>query len=583
MNVNNEKRGSANQTGNPFFRKESFFPFILIFCVSLLLYQCAQMAVPTGGERDVEPPKVLKFTPENESINFKSKTIAIEFDEYVVVQGLGNQLIVTPPLKHEIDFHLKKRTLYLEIQDTLLDETTYIFSFGEGVKDLTEGNTNPNLKYVFSTGDYLDSMRVQGTVIDAYTLKPVEGATVMLYTDMGDSVPMNEKPKYFTQTKATGRFNLEYLKEDDYKLFVLKDENQNYLYDMPTEQIGFLDSTIRPFALDTLMEEVDIRLFLEDNIEQAIKKVSFRQPGKMTITFSKPLEQEIELKPLAPKFRIDWAKHEKLTVGDTVVYWVQPHSLNDSLTYEVRLNDEVLDTIDPYLAGNPKKIPDLKLQTRVQSNLDFFKPFTFESDFPVASIDTMRIFMYRDSTQVYNFEIKQTDEVGRKFMIDYDWEFDKNYKLTIDDSVFVSIYGQKNDSTNFSFGIHDKDHYGLIEVQLEMPDSIDHDMVLQLIDNQDKVVKEKTLRSSETVTFERLQPMEYRFRMIYDENNNGKWDTGNYMEGRQPERVVYFPEKMNVRSNWDLEYEWNLQEVEEEEVEEDVDEEVIEEEEGGED
>jgi hypothetical protein len=134
----------------------------------------------------------------------------------------------------------------------------------------------------------------------------------------------------------------------------------------------------------------------------------------------------------------------------------------------------------------------------------------------------------------------------------------------------------------FSFKIHPKDYYGLIKLNVITPDSIDHNLILQLIDKNDKLVSEKYIFSSGDIIFENLHPAEYRFRMIYDANNNKKWDTGNYLSNIQPEKIVYFPEKINVRSNWDLDFEWNLQvkeKITEEKSEDSSTEEAVEDEE----
>jgi hypothetical protein len=420
-------------------KKNTINLFIFLFVI-ILAYSCAQMAIPTGGEQDTTPPQPLKFSPENQSTNFKGREIAIEFDEYIKVQGLSSQLIVSPLLKNDVDFHIKKRTLYLTLNDTLKDRTTYIFNFGEAVKDLNEGNPNTKLKYVFSTGDYLDSTKIRGSIKDAYTLLPAKDVLVMLYDSYDDSIPLKDKPKYFVRTDASGRFELQFLKKDKYKLFALKDENSNYLYDLPNESIGFTDSLIISSGIDSLVPSFDLLLFQEDLAKVKVKKTNFRHPGKLTVIFSKPIEEDFSIKPIVNKFRIDWAKSEKLFVGDSIVYWVMPHSLSDTLSYEVLINDIPIDTIDPYLAGNPEKIPNMKISSSSKGSLDYFNDFCFELDYPAETIDEKRIRLFLDSIPLTDFNIVHHDSVGRKFCVQADWKEERQYRLIVSDSAFISYY-----------------------------------------------------------------------------------------------------------------------------------------------
>ena len=145
---------------------------------------------PTGGPRDVDPPEVVESDPPNYSVQFKAKKILITFNEYIVLDNVNQQLIVSPPMEEKPEVKLRKKTLIIEFEEDLKENTTYTFNFGNAIKDLHEGNKLQNFEYVFSTGEVLDSMSVRGTLRYAETLaKPEDPITVMLYSDSRDSVP----------------------------------------------------------------------------------------------------------------------------------------------------------------------------------------------------------------------------------------------------------------------------------------------------------------------------------------------------------------------------------------------------------
>ncbi|MEN8155797.1 MAG: Ig-like domain-containing protein [Bacteroidota bacterium] len=240
-------------------------PFILIaFC-----WNCAQQGSPTGGPRDEDPPVVLESIPANYSTRFEAKKIHITFDEYIVLDNVNQELVVSPPMEEKPEVKLRKKTLIIEFEEELLDSTTYTFNFGSAIKDLHEGNKLLNYEYVFSTGDVLDSLSVRGTLKYAENLTvPEEPITIMLYRELGDSVPITNIPLYVGRSDDSGVFSVNNLRPDIYKVFALKDGNYNLLFDLPTEEIGFLDSSLIVNAelARSLLEETDTTAFHVDTI-----------------------------------------------------------------------------------------------------------------------------------------------------------------------------------------------------------------------------------------------------------------------------------------------------------------------------
>ena len=207
---------------------------------------CAQVGSPSGGPRDEDPPQVVESDPPNYSTRFIEKKIEITFDEYIVLDNVNQELIVSPPMEEKPEVKLRKKTVIIQFEESLKENTTYTFNFGNAIKDLHEGNKLQNFEYVFSTGDVLDSMSVKGTLKYAETLeKPEDPVSIMLYTDLRDSVPLTEIPMYVGRSDDSGVFSVNNLRPDTYKVFALKDGNNNFLFDVPSEEIAFLDTTLR--------------------------------------------------------------------------------------------------------------------------------------------------------------------------------------------------------------------------------------------------------------------------------------------------------------------------------------------------
>ena len=229
----------------------------------ILCWNCAQQGSPTGGPRDEDPPVVVESEPPNYSTRFEAKKILITFDEFVVLDNVNQELIVSPPMEEKPEVKLRKKTMVVQFEEALKDSTTYTFNFGSAIKDLHEGNKLLNFEYVFSTGDVLDSLSVKGTLKYADDLsEPEEPISIMLYDDLRDSVPLIDIPLYVGRSDDSGVFSVNNLRPDTYKVFALKDGNNNFLFDLPSEEIAFLDTSLivnaefaRQLLLESAMED----------------------------------------------------------------------------------------------------------------------------------------------------------------------------------------------------------------------------------------------------------------------------------------------------------------------------------------
>ncbi|MBN2348333.1 MAG: Ig-like domain-containing protein [Bacteroidales bacterium] len=218
--------------------------YIFLFFIGIFFVRCAKIGSPTGGPKDETPPRVIKSIPQNYSVHYSAKNIVIYFDEYIQLKNINQELIVSPPLQERPITRLNGKKLIIDLNNTLRDSTTYTLNFGNALADNNEGNLLPNFEFVFSTGSFLDSMTVSGTLLNAFDLKvPEKPVIVMLYDNLNDSAPLQEIPAYIGQTNIeNGSFAINNVKADSFRIFALQDANRNLLFDVWNEPVAFIDS-----------------------------------------------------------------------------------------------------------------------------------------------------------------------------------------------------------------------------------------------------------------------------------------------------------------------------------------------------
>jgi hypothetical protein len=561
---------------------------ILLFVVGYLLVSCANPVTPSGGPKDADPPEFLKSDPPLYIRNFNEEKIKITFNEFIVLKDLNNQIIISPPMNSLPEFKLKGKSLVIEFQEKLLENTTYNLFFGNAIVDLRENNPFENFQFIFSTGNVIDSLSIQGQLYNAFNLKPMKSINVMLYSDNNDTIPFDSlpyfvRPYYMTKTDEEGNFSLKNLAYRDYKLFVLEDLNGNLIYDQPTESIGFIDETIFPIYRHQLSEDsisadtgitkkilppVDtvslyrIAVFLETDSVQRFMKSMVPKRNEVVFIFKRPVEG-FNIKSLSEGIIENWAITEYNPTGDSIIYWVKEIG-KDSLKMEITENNIILDTINVALHKKAKgkktdneKPAKLEIKNNLQSSkIDLNKPLLFTFGYPLESIDTPGIRIFEQDTipmeAIYSF----ADSVHRKIQFDQKWKKSTSYTLIIRDSTFCDILNHWNDSIILKFSSKSPEDYGNLFINCDISNP-GTNLIVQLFSGE-VVVNEAIIFKSERLSFPFLTPGKYTLKMITDDNNNGKWDTGDYFYNIQPEKVRFFPSEINVRANWDVEEDWKL-------------------------
>jgi len=579
--------------------------FVII--TGFLLNSCASILMPSGGPKDITPPGIKESIPENYSVNFNEKKIFIKFDEFIQLKNINQSLIISPPLPEKPKIIAKGKTLMIDINNELEDSTTYTFNFGESITDITEGNAQKNFQFIFSTGNFIDSLQIEGKIINSFDLLEEENALIMLYNNYEDSIPYKEQPLYLAKTNANGNFVLNNIKTGTYKMFALKDMNNNYLFDQPNEQVAFLDSLITPKAelllkIDTIIadtnaidttaidsivntsttiyspKDIIMYLFEEDNSEQYISNSDRKMKGKCVFNFNKTLKDTFIIKPINFDIPDKELLIEKNLTNDTIICWISDTSICNldtlcfSVSYFKKDSNEIsflnTDTINLRYRQVKKvrkkdiEIQDttLKFKTSIVSGnkIDINKDILIDFETPLNNIDTSLILLSEiiDSVKTpVEFKFFRDSFSLRKYHINYKWEQEKIYNFSIVPNAFTDIFNKTNDSLNFDFNIEQEEHYGSIILNIT---NIQEAIIIQLMNANQKVIHELFIEQNKKIKIPYLHPGKYELKIIFDKNKNKKWDTGKYLKNIQPEKVLFYQEEIDIRGNWDLDVEIDL-------------------------
>ncbi len=581
----------------------------LLFVVTLAtLWQCARQVMPSGGPKDTQPPKVLQENPPNGSTLFTGNKFSIRFSEFVELDKINKQLLISPPMVKMPSFHLRGKTLTVSFNELLKSNTTYSVYFGSSIVDITEKNPLNNYSYIFSTGKTIDSMSLAGTVINAFDLKPVEDAYVMLYKNNNDtlsldSLPLLVKPYYLSKTDKAGKFHFNALANERYLIFGLKDQNNSLTFDQPQEEIAFLDSLVQPqfkkavpvdtmafdtiqglskdslsVLLDSLKQVSDsisnaqltayqLRLFVNADTVQKLLQAELLRKNTLRFSFSLPAKN-IKIKILnKPDSVWHYETEDKLPADDTLLWFLkEPHP--DTLNLLFMQGADTLDKL--YLRaipkekrvrrGNKKRKPlkeFLQYHANIQGVIKPNQQFQLIFDQPVSHFETDSVLLVKGGDSLYNPEYYFADSLHRKITFPFVVRAATAYRLVVPDSALSDWNGVLNKRMNIAFRSKELKEYGKLTLQVSPPRR--QPFILQMLNGNEKVVDQRFFNNDTTFVFLYIKPDTYHFKLIFDNNNNRRWDTGNYLKKRQPEKVLFYSKQLDIKSNWEYEEKWEVQ------------------------
>jgi len=528
-----------------------YFAYIII---ATTLAACAQVISPSGGDKDTLAPVLLTAIPANETTYFNGNSFQLDFDEYVQLNDVANELLISPPLAKSPTVRIKKKSVIVEFEEELKAETTYTFNFGDAIRDVNEGNI-AQITYVLSTGSKIDSLSVLGTVVDAFTNLPLQGIKIMLYDAFEDSLPLTTRPTFFGKSNSEGKWEINYLKAGNYKLFALKEEFGNYIYDNPSEWIGFISDSISPSYIDSLSLpfSVDLRMANENLEAQLINSWKSDSSGHVILSLTHPRER-LNLQFPNQEFDPDSVLQQKLE-GDSLHLWLPGNPLERKIDLIVFDDTLLLDTIEikSFTERSPRK---LKLKCPPQ-NFDASLGLSFNANHRLFASDTSLIKISQDSL-IQGFSIDFSADNCKEFKVQSNFKDGLNYKIEILPGALKSEGKLQNDTLICSCTSFQTEYYGKLDFTLEVPGSKGL-YLLQFLDKADKIVYELFLTENAEIHFDKMLPTSYKLRVIDDLNSDGKWTTLNYSQNLQAENVYYFPEELLVRSNWEQKLKWTLE------------------------
>lgn len=577
----------------------------LLFIVTIIISSCAQTGRIEGGPKDKDAPKIVSSTPSQNALNFDGKKIKIDFNEYIQLKDISQQFNVSPPLKKTPKTWIQNKSLVIQFSDTLKPNTTYSFNFGNSVADNNEGNILENFEFVVSTGAVLDSMGLRGRITDANTLQPdKEPLLAMMYENLNDSAPYKEVPTYTGRSNKEGYFSINHVKPGKYKLFALKDLNFNYKYDPPVEPFAFINDIVvlTSGIIDSVLQnenhkKYDSAFYKTDSITKTniqnyiftdlltfeatdkknyIKDYTRKDRHKLDLVFNIPLLQDSFEISILNDSALNWYFKEFTPNKDSLSLWINDSLIYNSDTIKIALRyngvDQTLnrkmvrDTLnfrfvekeDSKKKSKVQKKLGITSNTTQKSSFDIYASPYFESEYPIEKLDISKISLKEKVDTLWivkTFDISRDSVYQRRFYVKKELDEQSEYEIILYPGAIKSIYPVYHDTLKYTFTVQKSDYYGKMVLNI---DNVKGNCLVQLID-KDKIAYQKSINKSSKLVFDYLEPKLYNIKVVYDSNNDKVWTTGDYYIKRQPEKVEIYKEAVNVRSNWDVEVNWSLE------------------------
>ena len=573
--------------------------------MTIFSHSCANTTTPpSGGPKDTIPPVITEIYPVIGQVNVPThKTkLKIEFNEYVKVKD-PKSLFLSPPLEKSPQFKMQGKSVIVYFENDLDSNKTYTLDLTNAIVDNNEGNMYPGFTLVFSTGDRIDSMMVTGIVQDCNSLKPLKGATVMLYKDHADSAVFLKRPDAAVKTDEWGYFCIRNIQDTIYRMYAVIDENNNNKYEAESEKIAFIDTLVKPvtYVNDSLPELQ--KYDMKDTLNCLARKTEFElnvfkeKPSKQMIVNKERVgERTAYITFMAPYAQIDsiWIKgvpsDQLITqfniMQDSLEIWVNdPKPQPDTLFLNVNyLKTDTLGMLNPFTEEikllKPKKSPgksssrDIKKEDTTAVFTIEAKPenveqygFVIEFTYPLveSAFDslTFRYLNPRQQEAFGKYSVRQDSLNLRKYIVTPSEKLQSGYEyfLKIPHRKFKDINGFYNDSSEVKVSLPKDDK--LSTMNLVMSNVRNKYIVDLLNEKRDKVLRSYIIDKDETLAFPYLKAGKYSIRITEDLNRNGIVDTGILLEKKQPEKVRFYkledgtflidiPEMMEIEQNIDL-------------------------------
>ena len=580
---------------------------LVIIVVGYLSFftSCANIGMPSGGLKDSIPPVIVRSIPAYGQRNFTDQRIRLTFNEFVIVEGLNDKFVVSPPIKKRPIIRTKGKTLIIDLNEKLKPNTTYSLDFKDGVSDNNERNALRNLRLAFSTGPEFDSLRVVGFIKDAFNLEPIANSYVLLYRGRSDTLIYKTRPDFIAKTDQKGFFAVTNLPADTFQVYGLSDVDNNLKYTPGSDSISFIDNLVIPSAKyfperdttisgnDTLLvfgktrfspEPLYLLRFGEPFFDLRLDKYVHPTRKVVDLAFTQSVADTFSIEPVNFKAKPGWKYTEMSSKSDSVRIWLTDSMVynKDTLIFKVDyLQQDSLkeyytksDTIRLYFTDVTqssrnkrkerrridKEENSVMLTTNAKAGFDIYRQINIESPEPISVFDSTKISLFEKIDTLFTpikYKLTPDSLNKRRYHLAHPWKYGTDYKLTIDSAAVKTIYNTHSKKLKEEFKTQEEDYYGKIIIDLK---NITVPTIIELLTDEkdEKIVQSIPVTKSGPVTFKFLEPRKYLIKAIFDRNNNGKWDTGNLKKRIQPEEVMYYLEVVKVRGNWDAKKDWSL-------------------------
>ena len=566
--------------------------------------RCANIMTPEGGPKDTIPPVIVKLNPDNFTTNFKEKKIYIEFDEFVQIKDQNKELFTSPAMKKAPQVVLRGKGILITIRDTLLENTTYAIDFGSAIRDNNEGNPLNAMRYVFSTGDKVDSMMCSGYTADSYKADSVSRTFIWFYvadslpnTPDYDSTMFNRKPDVIARAQNNGIFIAQNLKPINYRIYAFGDKNDNQLYEAGTDLVGILDTVYNPAKMpefsiwfDSLRmypsaePQLYFRMFTDKAfVNQRLVDAQRPEQKKAMLFFNTAL-------PKIDSLTFEGIPSDKLlldpqTVGkDTVAVWFNipaeqlPDTIKGQIVYyrhdslrqlvktreplklawrlvETKEQEKERERIEKEREkakreGREYKDPTAKnpfvLKIGAGKEVNPEKGFDISFGTPAVKLDSMNIELLELDDQKrqrkVNYHLVRDTMNMCRWALKAPWKEKTQYRLYVPKGSITDIMGYENDSTVVEFATYDPEKFATVSLNVEGVGR--NRYIVQLTDSSGKMLQELKGVKTGRYRFNYVAPGEVRIRIIEDKNGNGQWDAGDVIHRLQPERAeMYISER----------------------------------------
>ncbi|MBQ6613077.1 MAG: Ig-like domain-containing protein [Alistipes sp.] len=601
---------------------------IVLLFVAALFTKCASTMTPTGGPKDTIPPVIVLMQPDNFTTNVDTlhpPKIYVEFNEYVQIKDLQKELYTSPAMKKQPSVVRRGKGILVTIKDTLRPDITYAINFGASIADNNEGNPLHAMRYVFSTGNTIDSMYMSGYTADSYKADSVSRSFIYFFIADSvetpteyDSTMFKYKPHVIARAEKNGIFIAQNLKPVNYRIYAFEDTNNNMMYEPSIDQVGFLDTIYNPrympgFSIwfDSLRHypsadpQLYFRMFMDRRFARQTlsgHERTSRHKAMLYFGAANPEVTKIEFDSI-PSDRVIY---DPQTVGkDTVALWFDipaeelPDTIKGTITYfkhdsvnnlvessdKLRLAWKYVESKEEQKEREknekekeraekngeswvePEKPNPFKVTMTTSGEVNKDKHIDLEFDYPLTKFDSAVITLTYTTEQITDpqamkYHFVQDTLNRRKYQLRAMWEPKAKYQLTIPAGAFSNIAREQNDTLKYNYEGSDPEKYAILNVKVKgAKRGVNY--ILQLTNAQGRTQKEILNASNGNYRFEYVSPGDVMIRVVEDKNNNGKWDTGDMVLMRQPERTEIFKneegvEAISTKANWEFDIEVDM-------------------------